>query len=40
MSLEKPVSSRLADRLFVFGSTAACLIHFGSVLAALKMYGG
>ena len=40
MPPERPIASRLAERLFVFGSTAACLILFGSVLAALTMYGG
>ena len=33
-------ASHLVDRLFVGGCTAAYLILIGSVLAALKLYGG
>jgi hypothetical protein len=33
-------ASHLVDRLFVGGCTAAYLILIGSVLAALKFYGG
>jgi hypothetical protein len=32
--------SRLMDRLFVGGCTAAYLILIGAVLTALKLYGG
>ena len=32
--------SRLLDRLFVGGCTAAYLVLIGAVLTALKLYGG
>lgn len=31
---------RLADRLFIGGCTAAYVVLLGSVVAALRLYGG
>jgi len=43
MSVENPSArgrGRFMDRLFVGGCTAAYLVLIGSVVAALRLYGG
>ena len=43
MTIDNPSArgrSRLIDRLFVGGCTAAYLVLIGSVVAALRLYGG